>query len=630
MKEYRIALFTVDWNYELVESSLQGVKQFVDERQDIRLFVFDCFGKELDDEKGRSEYMIFDLPDISGFDGALVQGNQIVLDYARRRLARRIREAGVPAVTIGCSIDGCTLVGIDNHDAQYDITAHVIKEHGARRLAYLTGILDNGCPEGLWRRDGFLDACREHGILEEDITLIPCSWRTSDGAEAARRWLQSGKPLPDAFLCANDEMGLGLIGVLKEHGYRIPEDVIVAGFDNVPSAELSSPRLATVDGNYAALNHYAMQVLLDKIDGREQRERIVFPHRLILSDSCGCQEITKPGYIREKYYRQTRFLKNFYSLQDQMAAEMFNASDLSELLEIIEKHHPIFGCRSIYLCINDYYFDNYEKKQWKHDARRFGQEVILAACSRCDLSAEGKHQYARFESRQLLPGDLIRDERFLVFYPLHYNTYCIGYIVMDSISEAAKLNLHESIFNFLEIAIENVRKKCLLRQLNSVLDDLYVHDALTGVYNRFGYKRFGQEVYELLLEEDGSAQVLFIDMDNMKGINDRFGHEAGDAAIKATAQLLQEACGARDFIMRYGGDEFLIIASGKEKDLKEQILARAETYAQRSGAPYNLGLSIGAVHTDGNDDISLDAHVQAADARMYEAKNQRKKAGCWG
>ena len=115
-------------------------------------------------------------------------------------------------------------------------------------------------------------------------------------------------------------------------------------------------------------------------------------------------------------------------------------------------------------------------------------------------------------------------------------------------------------------------------------------------------------------------------MDDMKGINDRFGHEVGDAAIKATAEILMSACAPGDFLMRYGGDEFLIIASPAEAALPEAIQAAVAAHASRAELPCALSLSIGAVHADAAQDSVLDECVQRADVRMYESKNCRRRA----
>ncbi|MER2182182.1 MAG: hypothetical protein ABTA22_01520, partial [Clostridia bacterium] len=80
---YRIALLTVDWNYELVEKTFHGLKQYTEDHPDVQICVFDCFGKDLGNDKDKSEYAIFSLPDLKQFDGVIIQSNQIVLRKAR-------------------------------------------------------------------------------------------------------------------------------------------------------------------------------------------------------------------------------------------------------------------------------------------------------------------------------------------------------------------------------------------------------------------------------------------------------------------------------------------------------------------------------------------------------------------
>ena len=535
--KFRIAFLTVDWNYELVENTLHGLLQFTVDHPDVQICVFDCFGKDLGNDKDRSEYAIFRLPDLSGFDGMLIQSNQIIWQEAREEVERLVTESGIPAVAIGCELEGCTLVHFDNRKAQYAMAEHIIREHGAHRLVYLTGNMDNDCPEGQERLDGFLDACRDNGIRDKDTEIIRCTWRTGDGVNVARRWIRNKEPLPDAFVCANDEMALGLMETLQENGIRVPRDVLVCGFDNLTSAELSSPRLSTVHTDHSKMDYFAADVLLCKIRDGVRRDRIPYHYELICSESCGCHNAPRRGVIRDLYFQQTRFLRSFYVQQDQMAGDLFEAEDLPDLMRIISKNHTIFGCEDIYLCINEYYFDNYDKSMWPDYAERFDSTMVLYNSG--IQKQAGQNDMIRFPTADLLPASLMEKESFLMFYPLHYNTYSIGYLVLDGICTAAKLNLHESILNFLEIAIENVRKKSLLHNLNDTLDDLYVHDALTGLFNRFGLDRFGQQRFDDLLASEGSVQVLFIDMDDMKSINDKYGHEAGDVALKASARILR-------------------------------------------------------------------------------------------
>ena len=536
-----------------------------------------------------------------------------MLQQARDDVERMVEKAGIPAVSIGCPLPGCVLVDHDNRAAQKAIVNHVIRDHNARRLVYLTGNLENNCPEGQARLDGFLDACRENNIPSENIQVLEKTWRTTDGAEVAAQWIEDDLPLPEAFICANDEMALGLMETLQENRIRVPEDVIVTGYDNLDSGQLSCPRLSSVFCDYRLLNYRAMETLIDMIDEKHVPSVVHGAFEIIASASCGCSDTAQPDAVRDRYFRQTRFLRSFYLLQGQLAEELFEANNLKDLTAAVLRNRAIFGCNDIFLCFNDYYFDNYEKAEWTQDSETYGAEMVLASRS-----------YTRFPTHQLLPEPYLSRERFLIFYPLHYNTYSIGYIAMDGLSEAAKMNLHESIFNFLEIAIENIRKKELLRHLNKVLDDMSVHDGLTQLFNRFGLERNGEEIFTRLIGKYDSVQVLFTDLDDMKDINDKWGHEAGDTALRAVAQILRDSCGEESFIMRYGGDEFVVIAPGSAADLKTRILEAADRWNESSGKPFRIGMSIGRVFASRKEQCSLDECIREADIRMYGIKTARK------
>ena len=129
--------------------------------------------------------------------------------------------------------------------------------------------------------------------------------------------------------------------------------------------------------------------------------------------------------------------------------------------------------------------------------------------------------------------------------------------------------------------VENVRKKGLLRYLNQMLDRLYVKDRLTGLFNRSGYERFAEEICRSFIGRDGGAQIIFIDMDGLKGINDRYGHDMGDEAIRESASILSSVCGHDDFVMRFGGDEFLVITSVLRSGFEEELRANLRKENER-------------------------------------------------
>ncbi len=630
MRNYRFAYFTVDWNCELVENTISGLKQFVHDHENVQLCVFDCFGQEVANARNKAEYSIYDLVDLSEMDGVLIQGNQVVLGEVRDEISRRVKEAKIPAISVDCPIDGCVLLGLDNKQAQYDITQHVIREHGARRLVYLTGLLHNGSPSGYLREEGFLDACKDAGLVESDQEIIECTWRAEDGVKVAKKWIEEGRELPDAFICSNDEMALGLMETFETAGIHCPQNVIVTGIDNVSSALLSSPQLSTVNRDFDNASYTAMQLLLQMAEGKEVPERIPLQYQLICSESCGCKKAVENEYIVSRYSKRSRFLKQFHANQARLVEELLDVQDLPQLMGILGRRQETFGCKNVCLCVNDYYFDNYDRERFLHNTDTFGEYMVVARNK--DNDPDSEPEFQRFPLKQLMPEDVMQKERFLVFYPIHYNTQSIGYLVMDDMSDAAQMGLHENLFSFLEIALENVRRKGRLKHLNGILDSLYVRDKLTGLFNRFGYERFAGSVFESFMSQAGGAQIIFIDMDGLKMINDCYGHEMGDEAIVESAQAVQGICENEDFVMRYGGDEFLVIASIQDENYELRLKEALRMKNENRNRPFSLSLSVGSIKVPADSGQPgepghrpLEDYIKEADALMYEHKKERRR-----
>lgn len=154
--------------------------------------------------------------------------------------------------------------------------------------------------------------------------------------------------------------------------------------------------------------------------------------------------------------------------------------------------------------------------------------------------------------------------------------------------------------------------------------DLALTDELTGLVNRRGYQAIGAHVVELSKRKGIDLAACFIDLNDMKSINDEFGHEAGDDALKTLAALLQESFRDSDVIARVGGDEFCVLLTGSasagsavaETRLHEAI----ERYNSGSGAPYRLAVSVGRAAVAGDAITDLAGLTNLADKAMYAKK----------
>ena len=167
-----------------------------------------------------------------------------------------------------------------------------------------------------------------------------------------------------------------------------------------------------------------------------------------------------------------------------------------------------------------------------------------------------------------------------------------------------------------------------LLRVNLRLKLLYDKDSMTGLYNRFGYENKALPLYEESKKKKSRVTVLFVDINSMKQINDNYGHEQGDVAIRTVAGSITDNLQKDWVAVRYGGDEFLVIVPdcGKQKaaSVKKRIEDRIEERRKESGLKYPLTASIGFVTSDPvkRPDAKLWDYVREADALMYDIKKK--------
>lgn len=156
---------------------------------------------------------------------------------------------------------------------------------------------------------------------------------------------------------------------------------------------------------------------------------------------------------------------------------------------------------------------------------------------------------------------------------------------------------------------------------------LAIGDELTGLSNRRGFEMLGERLLSAARRMGLPLTVVFADLDKLKMINDRFGHDAGDRALKETAVVLEEVLRRSDLIARLGGDEFSAILAGAESDSAASALTRIETELEKRNAateePFDLSLSVGIAVAQPGSEVSLADLLASADAAMYEAKRQK-------
>lgn len=245
--------------------------------------------------------------------------------------------------------------------------------------------------------------------------------------------------------------------------------------------------------------------------------------------------------------------------------------------------------------------------------------------------------YTRFPISRIINTGLGSVATPIALLPVAINTDVFGYLVL-SITENSfeELSLIKELVSRLvagAAANESLSSQIrFLEQKNTALSRLSTLDEFTGLHNRRVLHETGKDLYKRTLREGNICCCIFFDMDGLKKINDEWGHPEGDSAIKTLAAILKKSFRKRDLLVRYGGDEFIVLMFDiQEKTVKaalERVSRHLEQYNASSGKPWQLQTSWGVtVVSQERSDLSFEELIEETDARLYEEKVRRREAG---
>ena len=171
---------------------------------------------------------------------------------------------------------------------------------------------------------------------------------------------------------------------------------------------------------------------------------------------------------------------------------------------------------------------------------------------------------------------------------------------------------------------------CAIKQslLDRELRSLALSDHLTGLYSRRAFYALAAQQLRLMRRKSQGLLVFFADVDNLKEINDRFGHREGDLALTRVGKALRETFRSSDIVARLGGDEFAVMALEASGEDTQAILNRLVRHLQDASAGerrYTLSVSVGTSRFDPRNSASLDDLLANADNAMYEEKRSRNR-----
>lgn len=571
------------------------------------------------------EYSIYNLIDFSGFDGAILMTNTISDPDVKESIISRVKDSGIPAVVFDDSdCHDFYNICINNSSPMEDVVRHVIQEHGATVVNFISGPLAN--PEALSRYNAFRKVMDENRLRIDPRRIYYGTFRQQDGKAAIEEFALSGMKLPDAFICANDAMALTAVSALEKLGYRVPNDVIVTGFDCTYNARNFIPSLTTVKRPLTMAGKTACATLAKIFSGGNPEKIITLDAHAVFAESCGCKDSSSDDFIEYKKntYNHLESINTNLSLLNRLTAALADTETSEELFDSIEELVEELGCEKFSLCLTEGWQDAFDNIS---DGKNNYAPYITAPL----IWDNGKRRSVGvFESNQMYPEKFESGGNISYFLPLHFRERCLGYYIISNGDFPIESLLCHTMTMNISNSIENIRKLLHLGKAMNELNQLYVIDPLCNIYNRNGFINIVDDIFKDCIVHGKKIMLTFIDMDGLKFINDNYGHNEGDFAIQRLANVIKDCCSNNSVCARFGGDEFVIFSSGISDSSADALERRFNTLIESMNCiikkPYTLSASLGSIITEVGPNDTLYGVIKQADEKMYEVKKSRKLA----
>lgn len=583
---------------------------------------FTIYGSDTKNAAG--EYNILHLIPYEHLDALIVCHDTFNSDEAVDELWKLVTErCQAPIISIRKKVNGCYNILVEDTDAIPTLVRHFHDVHHFDRIAFMSGPYNH--PDAIFRLEKYKEAMAELGLdCPEEYIFEGDFWKNC-AADAANHFMNLTNR-PQAIVCANDYMALSLCKELTLQGYSVPQDVAISGFDDVRDARANVPPLTTYSVSIPDMAKKAMETIDTLLNGKEAPACTFVPTKIIIRNSCGCESSTMKDLSLSRMYEvelmEQLINHNAHNTFVSISLEnMTSAEDIGDYLRLEDVPDIT---RDFYLCLGIH--GNGAYPQVKKKAPGFAKRSHSIYSLR-DLNPIAT---SSFETKKLLPPEAIREEPMAVFFfPIHYLEYNFGYVAATSNGEESQDTLFHSWLSLIGNTLENSRIRAKNQALLEKLNVLYHEDFLTKLYNRRGFEQFSEEEFAEAKKHNIKTMTLSIDMDNLKYINDIYGHSHGDLALQTIADAMRQACSGCEICARIGGDEFAVFgydySEEKAKQYTENFLQYLKDFNADSSLPYCVNASFGYTISDPSISVSREQYMKISDDLLYQNKRKRKE-----
>ncbi|MEE3392374.1 MAG: GGDEF domain-containing protein [Lachnospiraceae bacterium] len=576
------------------------------------------------------ESNIFSLINYQKIDALILLGKTIKNEKIIKNILNSAGRYDVPVISIDRKLRSSVNILFDTKKYMNAIITHLISQHGLKNIHLLT------CSS----EDSFSNECintYKETLEENGLKFDKDSVHYTDNEAGVRTVVEnmifSGIRDIDALVCADDNIACTACDILNDYNIKVPDDIIVTGFGGTENSFFHIPSITTAEQDIDASANAALEAAIALTHGIKIERVIKVSGSFIPGQSCGCiNENTDSikrddsGDVITALHEKLANMNLSVRKHVQMTADLTDNDSFADLFEKIKGYTFEFNVDRFLLVIDDIFLLQEELSdiinESNYQTRSFSKKMDLMLYRDNDVW----NGMIDFRTDEILPNieGVLHGVNILQFFPLHVRDRVIGYSVLSFNPRHYNMYQIYQFFMNVSTALEITKNRVSQNTIINSLENKYIHDPMTGLYNRRGFYQHMKQIFDSCQKDRKKVCVVSADLNGLKRINDNFGHADGDLAITTVGLALNSCAGVTDICARFGGDEFVFAGELKDPDFEDNFRKKVNEYLDefnmRSGKPYIVSTSIGIVTGEADGQISLEEYIKIADERMYEEK----------
>ena len=504
------------------------------------------------------------------------------------KMIGRGNKEGIPVFYLGGINNRCVSIVDDYADAYKEIIRHVIRDHKVSDLFFIGGLPEED--NSLLRLRCFREVLAEYGLACPEENIAFGNYIEPVAAEIVRNLIAYRACLPQAIICANDSMAAAVCDEFRAHGIRVPDDVIVTGFDGTPTAYLVHPQLTTCNSNPGELADQVVSLIHDFRAGKKLPPVCKHPYSPVIAESCGCSGFLHPRFNALHTFRQAEMMFNhenttYYTVEQML--EMTDVHDiLNQLSALLLPDSALYINRSLLESDPD---TEYTSKQLE-------DELIMIPYRAPDKPLAFRKVYLK--DMPLPDPDPVGATIISV---VHSSTLVCGYYAAHSSDLGADAQLIKRLSDVLNLVFSIQIGRIRQQQLRAHLENNLYLDSATGLDNLKGLTRWF-DAYSAVAENHNRSLALSVyGIPRYSYIYETYGMAETEEIVRLTAGALREANAEALALARISEDQFVVVNGAIDDDnLSSQIdrsvtdfFQRIERYNAKNAKPYFMEINSG-------------------------------------